>query len=117
MNGINYLTMREVAERLKIKSVDTAARWCLDHNIDILNLSNKRVVVEFAVTLAIDQPFINLLKKNYGDRWIEYYNAHKSKDVKKYDELENNNVPETKPITFDHNNFLKQIGYEKPENT
>lgn len=114
MSGINYLTLREVADKLKFKSVDTAARWCSKQNVDILFLSNKRVVPEFAFTLAYEQPLINQLKLKYGDNWFDYYEVFKNQDMKTYAELEKKTKPNIgKPTVFNTNKFLDDIGYAK----
>ena len=118
MCGINYLTMKEVAERLKLKSPDAALRWCLNNKIDTQILGNKRVVSEFAFTLAYEQPLIDQLKQKLGNRWPDYYEVYKNGDIKKYYELENSkNTTTTKPTGFDAEGFLKEIGYGKSKNT
>lgn len=113
MSGINYLTLREVAEKLKFKSVDSAARWCSNQKIDLIFLGNKRVVPEFAFILAHEQPLIDQLKLKYGENWYAYYEAFKSQDIKSYTELEMKIKPSVaKPTVFNTNKFLDDIGYE-----
>lgn len=113
MSGINYLTLREVADKLKYKSVDTAARWCSNQKIDLIFLGNKRAVPEFAFTLAYEQPLINQLKLKYGKNWFAYYEVFKSHDIKTYVELEKKTTPnDCKPTVFNTNKFLDDIGYE-----
>lgn len=114
MSGITYLTIKEVAEKLKFKSVDSAARWCTNQEVDILFLSNKRVVPEFAFTLAYEQPLINQLKLKHGDNWLAYYEVYKNQDIKTYVELERKTKPSNgKPTVFNTDNFLNDIGYAK----
>ncbi|PKP35379.1 MAG: hypothetical protein CVU00_02555 [Bacteroidetes bacterium HGW-Bacteroidetes-17] len=114
MNGITYLTIKDVAEKLKLKSVDSAARWCSKQKIEILFLGNRRVVPEFAFILAYEQPLINQLKFKYGNNWFAYYEAYKNQDVKMYSELEKKNMPMVfKPSRFDADAFLNDIKYGK----
>lgn len=114
MSGINYLTLKEVAEKLKFKSVDSAARWCSNQEVDILFLSNKRVVPEFAFTLAYEQPLIDQFKLKYGDNWFAYYEVFKNQDMKTYAELEKKTKSNVgKPTVFNTDNFLNDIGYAK----
>ena len=53
--------MKEVAEKLKMKSVDAAARWCIVNNIEMMTLGNKRVVSEFDFRLSFEKPIIEML--------------------------------------------------------
>ncbi|WP_318350572.1 aldo-keto reductase family protein [Aquipluma nitroreducens] len=110
--------MKEVAEKLKMKSADTAARWCIDRNIEIMSLGNKRVVSEFDFKLSFEKPLIDVLKRKYGESWPMYYEVYKSEDVTKYYELEkDSNVMDYKSSTFNPDTFLNEIGYGKSKNT
>jgi len=114
MNGINYLEMKEVAEKLKMKSVDTAARWCLSKNISILTLGNKRVVSEFDFRLAYEKPLIETLKQKYGEDWAAYYELYMNNDIKRYNELiTGNSAVTTRKNGFNADNFLNDLGYGK----
>jgi len=114
MNGINYLDMKEVAERLKIKSVDAAARWCLAKSINIMMLGNKRVVSEFEFRLSYDQLTIDMLKRKHGDDWAVYYEVYKNEDVKRYNELTTgSSVVSHHKSGFNADSFLNQLGYGK----
>ena len=118
MCGINYLTMKEVAKKLKMKTDDAAARWCLNNNIDIITLGNKRVVSEYDFKLAYEQPMIDILKKKYKKKWVNYSEAYNSGDVRKFYELKENIVlNKEEPVEFNPNTFLNDIGYERPKNT
>jgi hypothetical protein len=106
--------MKEIAEKLKLKSPDAALRWCQNNKIDTQILANKRVINEFDFNLAFEQPVIDQLKQKYGNRWPDYYEIYKNGDIKKYYELENNkNIPVTKLNGFDADAFLKGISYGK----
>ncbi len=106
--------MKEVAEKLKLKSLDAAARWCSKQKIDTFFLGNKRVVPEFAFTLAYEKPFIEQLKQKHGADWYAYYEAFQNQDIKAYNELEMNNKPKVfTKSKFDADAFLTKIGYGK----
>ena len=110
MNGINYLDMKEVAEKLKRKSVDAAARWCLSNNIWIMMLGNKSVVSEFEFRMAFENETIKMLKKKYGNDWEVYYEVNKNDDVKRYNELKADSTCATKrKSSFDADAFLNKI--------
>jgi hypothetical protein len=114
MCGIIYLDMKEVAEKLKMKSADAAARWCIDKNIEMMMLGNKRVVSEFDFRVSFEKPIIDMLKKKYDDNWVNYYEVYKSEDVIQYYELEkSNNIKDSKQSVFNPGEFLKNIGYGK----
>jgi len=114
MYGINYLTMQEVAEKLKIKKIDIAKRWCFDNNITILKLGNKKVVTEYDFRLAYEKPIIDNLKQKHPDNWETYYSAYNSQDIRSYYRIENSNKFDTLDVfRSDSKTFLKQIGYEK----
>lgn len=118
MCGINYLDMKEVAERLKMKSADAATKWCINHEVEMMTLGNKRVVLEFAFMLSFEKPLIDSLKREYGDNWAVYYEVYKSGDVKRYYELKMNiGVITQKPSAFNPDAFLNDIGYGKSKNS
>jgi hypothetical protein len=75
MCGIIYLSLQEVAEKLKLKRTDTAVRWCINNGVHMFKLLNKNVVDEYEFRLAYEQPLIDRLKMKYKDKWVEYYKA------------------------------------------
>ena len=114
MCGINYLSMDEVKARLKMKTTDAAARWCLANNVSILKIGKKNVVVEYEFKLVHELPIITRLQTIYGDRWQKYYAAYNSEDVVSYYTLakvEERHEPQVE--AFNANNFLKHINYGK----
>lgn len=118
MSGINYLDMKEVAEKLKKKSVDAAARWCLTNNIAIMTLGNKRVVSEFEFNLSFEQPLIEMLKRKHGDGWATYYEVYQNNDVIKYFNTASSRPFDThKTKRFDADSFLNDLGYGKSKNS
>ena len=103
--------MKEVAKKLKMKSPDSAAGWCIENAVTIMTIGKKRVVSEFDFRVAIERPLILELKQKYGNKWPDYYELHKSGDVKKFYELEmNGNTAAQKPNSFDAEPFFKEIG-------
>ncbi len=112
MNGINYLDMKEVAEKLKMKSVDAAARRCFNEGIHIMTLGNKRVVSEFEFRLYYDKQIIDKLKAEYGDDWLLYYEAYRNDDYKRYYELIDGSGGVTHQKSgYNADSFLNQLGY------
>ena len=106
--------MKEVAEKLKLKSGDAAARWCSKQKIDTIIFGNKRVVPEFAFILAYEQPLIEQLKQKYGPDWYAYYEAYQNQDVQMINELEKNKKPNVLTRSkFDADTFFNKIGYGK----
>jgi hypothetical protein len=118
MCGIKYLDMKEVSDKLKMKSVDAAARWCIDRNIEIMSLGNKRVVSEFEFLLSFEKPMIDLLKRKYGDKWPMFYEVYKNQDMAEYYKLEKNlEVVNHQATIFCTDDFFNEIGYGKSKNT
>lgn len=110
--------MKEVAEKVKMKSVDAAARWCLNKNITIMTLGNKRVVSEFEFDLSFEQPIIDMMKQKYGKDWVAYYEVYQSNDVIKFHSLKMSMPVDTqKTKKFDTDSFLKDIGYGKSKDS
>ena len=104
--------MKEVAEKLKMKSTEAAARWCIDKNIGIMTLGKKKVVSEFEFMLSFEKPLIDILKLKWGDNWFPYYEVYKNEDVKMYYDLKmNNHVSVRTTSTFNPDVFLNEIGY------
>ena len=97
-----------------MKSVDAAARWCLNNNIWIMMLGNKRVVSEFEFRMAFEDETIKMLKKKYGNGWQDYYEVIKNDDVKRYNELKaDNTCVSNRKNGFDADAFLNKISYGK----
>jgi len=119
MCGIEYLDMKEVAKKLKMKSVDAAARRCFNEGIHIMTLGNKRVVSEFEFRLYLDKPTIDNLKAEHGDDWPLFYEAYRNDDVKRYYELieSGGTSPAQRQSGFNADDFLTDLGYGKSKNT
>jgi hypothetical protein len=119
MCGIEYLDMKEVAKKLKMKSVDAAARRCFNEGIHIMTLGNKRVVSEFEFRLYLDKPTIDMLKGQHGDDWLLFYEAYRNDDYKRYYELikVGSTSPKQQKSGFDTDSFLNDLGYGKSKNS
>lgn len=106
--------MKDIAERLKLKSTDAALRWCKSKDIDMMKRLNKWMVPESALILALDEEFIDQLKEKYGIRWIDYYDAYKTGDLKRLHELKNAGQNQKESTNgFYSNKLLKRINYGK----
>ena len=118
MNGINYLDMKEVAEKLKMKSVDAAARRCQQQGIQLMTLGNKRVVSEFEFRLYYEKQIIDKLKGEHDDDWPLFYEAYRNDDVKRYYELKQGGIsPVRQKSGFNADDFLNDLGYGKSKNS
>jgi hypothetical protein len=119
MCGIEYLDMKEVAKKLKMKSVDAAARRCFNEGIHIMTLGNKRVVSEFEFRLYYDKPTIDMLKGQHGDDWLVFYEAYCNDDYKRYYELIDGRgtTPTRRNNGYNPDDFLNDLGYGKFKNS
>ncbi len=114
MCGIIYLSLQEVAEKLKLKKTDTAVRWCIDNGVQMFKLLNKNVVDEYEFRLAYEKPLIDRLKMKYKDKWVEYYKAYNSEELTNFYALERSkNEVDVTGVSFDPNKFLTEIGLGK----
>ena len=106
--------MDEVRAKLKMKTTDAAARWCLANDVSILKIGNKNVVVEYEFRLILEKPVIDRLKAIHGDSWRKFYAAYDSENVLNFFELENTTEGDVAPtVAYNPNNFLTQIDYGK----
>ena len=110
--------MKEVAKKLKMKSVDAAARRCQQKGIQLMTLGNKRVVSEFEFRLYYEKPIIDKLKQEHGDDWATYYEVYQNNDViKHFNMRESRPADVRKTKRFDADSFLNDLGYGKSKNS
>jgi len=80
MCGFKFISIEEVASKL-IHEKRFAISWCINNDITIHTIGNKKVVDEFEFKCAFEKPRIDDLKRKYGEHWEEVYRLENSEDV------------------------------------
>ena len=73
IKGLNFLTIKEVASKIKLLDESATLRWLYKNNINIYKISKKNVVYQLEVDCAIEKPFAKYLKKLFPNNWESTY--------------------------------------------
>ena len=101
--------MQQVADRLNVKSTDTAVRWCYKNKLAIFNIAGKNQVAEYDFKLAYEKPLVDSLKNRYKDKWQEVYAAYASEDIREFEKATSTKIAPSQ--AFDFEQFRNRIGY------
>jgi hypothetical protein len=80
MNRIYLSNLSGLINRQDKRSV---RKWCANSHLQIYRNSSGEFVNENEFEVVYNLPFINKLKAEYGDSWIEYYEAYKKGELYK----------------------------------
>jgi hypothetical protein len=118
MSGINYITLQEVADKLKHSS-GFAQSWCVKNNIRLYKIGSRYVVNEIEFRCAYEKPVIDDLKEKYKDEWEKHYRILNNDDIPGYVKLMDQKKFETIKINkvFIADDFLKELRNEKAHNS
>jgi hypothetical protein len=70
-------SIEEIKTILGYSDLRTVRKWCIDNNVLIIKQGKTEFVFETNFRLALELPFINKLKKKFGDDWESVYNLYK----------------------------------------
>ncbi|MFN5443111.1 MAG: helix-turn-helix domain-containing protein [Crocinitomicaceae bacterium] len=113
------LTLNEIAEFLKVKSIRTVINWCKIKKLEILKFGKEKYVNLMDFHFVIDHSFIESLKTKYPNDWILIYSAYKKMDfetIAKF--LTPNsalNIPTFKVKSKAASNFLNKLKLDSNE--
>ncbi|WP_271769084.1 hypothetical protein [Aquimarina algiphila] len=75
-----FIEMNELCKILKAIDTRTAAKWCEDLNIPLMNIGKKKVAYRFLVEMELDKKIIQQLKKQYPSNWEDLYRHYQNND-------------------------------------
>lgn len=75
------LLLKELLAQLGYKDVRSVRKWCNKNAVFIIRHGKDEFVVESDFKKAFEIPFINNLKKQFGNNWEEVYRLHAEGDV------------------------------------
>jgi hypothetical protein len=78
---MEILTIEELLEPLGLTDLRAVRAWCDKNDVLIIKQAKIEFVVEAEFTLAYELPFINKLKRKFGDNWEQVYNLYKEGNV------------------------------------
>lgn len=73
MNGLKFLTLKEVGELIYLKDMESIKRWLTDNKITIYKLVKLNYVYSVDVECVITLPHVKSFKKEYPQQWESYY--------------------------------------------
>lgn len=78
---MKHLHLKELLEQLGYRDIRSVRKWCARHGVFIVRQGKDEFVIESDFKKAIEIPFINNLKKQYGKDWEEVYRLHQEGNV------------------------------------
>lgn len=71
--SLDILTLPQVAERINVRSVDSAIKWLKEMGIKIHRFNQSPYVYQIEVDSCIDKPFVQNLRNRFPDKWKDRY--------------------------------------------
>lgn len=111
--------MKELMLHLNYTDVRSVRAWCIKNNITIVTAGKIEFVFESEFCLAIEQTFINKLKKKFADKWQDVYNLYNEGNITELSLLNQQlSIPnmyfEIKPTKENH--FTKKLKNHEKKN-
>ena len=78
---LERLYFREACQFLAIKSNDALEKWCDANGLKIYIERGRKFLCRIEFLAALEKPFIQSLKKKYGDKWKEMYDIMDTNDT------------------------------------
>lgn len=63
------ISMSQVAERIQLKDLEAAKRWCDANEVRVHKFGKRHVVYEFDLEYAIGKPLVTALIEKHPDQW------------------------------------------------
>lgn len=78
---LERIYLNEAGQILAIKSTKALEKWCNANGIIIYIERGRKFMCRIEFLSAVERPFIQTLKKAYGDKWKEVYHIMESNDT------------------------------------
>ncbi len=111
---MNKINIYELQEYLNYKDIRAIRNWCKKNNVFIIRQGKNEFVFETNFKEEYERPFINKLKKLYGNDWESVYRLYADGDIPALNMLQQ--LPEIRCKTYTSINKSKNTFNEKFEN-
>lgn len=114
---MDILSIEELFEPLGLTDIRSVRAWCDKNDVLTIKQAKNEFVIKSDFKLAFELPFINKLKRKFGDDWEQVYNLYKDGNIPALNTLSQSTTTPT-PIYKNNSEtkikFINKIkGYEK----
>ncbi|MES2566983.1 MAG: hypothetical protein V4565_08965 [Bacteroidota bacterium] len=95
-----------MTKELGYKDIRAVRQWCRKNNILVIKTGRIEFVLESAFKEAFERPFIEKLRKDFGNDWEAAYNVYADGNIPALNTLQK--IPEVKFKTFVAKDPLKE---------
>ncbi len=81
------ITLKEIVSRFPFKGIRSLKSWCQRNAIDVYNFDRIEFLLEKEFILVFEKPFIDKLKRKFGDSWGSVYEVYKSGNIQELETL------------------------------
>ena len=78
---MNTIEISKVMQKLGYSDLRAARDWCNENNVQIIKHGKTEFVIEANFLEAYELPFINNLKKKYGNDWQDVYRLYNEGNI------------------------------------
>jgi hypothetical protein len=112
---IETISIKEAGTILKYKDARSVIKWCASNDVPIHNSGQKKYVIKMQFELARLKSFIQSLKEQFGENWLDAFQKYTSMNifqVIQLEEKENRLLKREhyKPMGREEIKFLNKIG-------
>ena len=92
---LERIYMNEAGQHLAIKSSKALIKWCDANSIKVYIERGRKFLCRIEFLSAVEKPFIQSLKRQYGANWKEVYEIMESNDTASLVDYQDNNSDST----------------------
>jgi hypothetical protein len=74
-SSLTTYSIQMVAEKLKLKKIESAKKWLLKNDIQIHRSAKSGYVYQVEVDCCIDKPYVMNLRRKHPQKWKEIYRS------------------------------------------
>ena len=89
---MNRIYLSKLSGLINRQDKRSARKWCVKSHLQIYRNSSGEFVNESEFEVVYNLPVINQLKSEYGNSWIEYYEAYNNGELYKMLDLNETNA-------------------------
>jgi len=78
---LERIYIHEARHFIAVKSTKAIEKWCNANGIKIYIESGRKFLCRIEFLTAVEKPFIQTLKRTYGEKWIEVYHIMETNDT------------------------------------
>ncbi len=112
---VETISLKEAGTILKYKDSRSVKRWCASNDVPIYDSGQKKYIVTMQFEIARLKSFIQSLKEQFGENWLDAFQKHANMNILQVVQLEEgvNGILKRdhyKPNGKEETKFLNKIG-------